>query len=173
MKKIATLIFLLTFSKQIPMAQYTPEKSPQPSVQPNSFYIEVLGSSFLGASANYERFLSKRPGGISLRAGLGVGRLIDIFEKDITYGTLPFGISYNLPVSKNGRHLIELGGNYVFVFGTKDDNTQFIMPVIGYRYQSPSAKFQLRATVFPYFFSFADDDGSVITWVGVSFGTRF
>lgn len=152
MKTIVTFIFVLIFSIQTLQAQYTPEKSPPQPVQQNSFYVELFGASFLGASANYERYLSKRPGGFSVKAGLGIGRLIDIFEKDITYGTLPFGISYNLPVSKNGRHLIELGGNYVFVFGTKDDNTQFIMPVIGYRYQSPSAKFQLRATVFPYFF---------------------
>jgi len=144
------------------------------TIYKNSFYVEVGGAALLGLTANYERFLSKKPGGFSMRIGLGGGYVPGIFDDGIVFAALPLGLSYNIPISPNKRNFIEVGGTYSFIFaGGDDNNTQFISPIVGYRYESPSGKFHLRCTLMPVLYSAVDNSTADIPWFGFSIGTKF
>lgn len=144
------------------------------SAYKNSFYVEFGGAALLGITANYEKFLSKKPGGFSVRVGLGGGYAPALFDDGTAFAALPLGISYNIPISANKRSCIEVGGTYSFIFaGGNKDNAQVVSPIMGYRYESPSGKFQLRCTVMPVLYSAVDNSFGVIPWFGFSIGTKF
>lgn len=145
------------------------------NLKQNSWFFELGGAS-AGLTINYERFLSKKPGGLSLRAGFGAG--IIAFGDVIAYGSLPLGASYNIPISKNKNHFIEVGGTYTFIAGGLlgvEDGTGsfgFISPQIGWRYFSTQSGFQMRVTLIP-FVSSPVLDGPIGPFAGISLGKRF
>jgi hypothetical protein len=172
-KLIYPFIFVFAFSTTA-LAQSNITQADTAMPFKNSFYVEFGGASLLGLTANYERFLSKQPGGFSVRAGLGGGYLPGIFDDGQLFAALPLGISYNIPISRNKRNLIEIGGTYSFIYAGGDyDNTQFISPILGFRYESPLGKFQLRATLMPVLYSTVDKSIADIPWFGFSIGTKF
>ncbi len=141
----------------------------------NYVFAEIGGASFLGISANYERFLSQNPGGLSIRAGIP-----DIFgDNDKFYAAVPLGISYNISISKNHHNFVELGGTYTFMLGndyyidSEYKKNELLMGIIGWRHTNASGKIQIRLTLAPYIHSINDKDTFNIPWFGFSIGRRF
>lgn len=142
----------------------------------NGWYVELAGQSLLGLTFNYERYLSRAPGGFSVHIGAGGGYITDFFSDDaLAFVAVPAGISYNLPLSTNNRHFFEMGVGYTF-FIVSSDGGNIASIITSYRYQSRSGKFQLRATFMPATFLLNDGDTNnshTISWVGLSIGRRF
>ncbi len=141
----------------------------------NSIYVEVAGPTLFGASLNYERFFSKKPGGLSIKIGYGIGTAPGLGENnDATFNVLPVGLSYNLPVSQNRRSFIELGAEIIFV-SSNDGNEQVVAPVAAWRWQTKSGAFQLRAGFLFFVSSPTPNDNSygLVPWPAISLGTKF
>ena len=65
---------LLVFINLVPAVAFNQEKittNENYSTSRNGWYIELAGSSLIGLTANYERYLSKKTGGFSIHAGIG------------------------------------------------------------------------------------------------------
>ena len=85
----------------------------QPKQMQNSWFFEIGGSS-PSTTLNYERYLSRKPGGLSIRAGIGVGT---DFSSEF-FAAVPLGASYSLPISKHKNEFLEVGGVYTILGGT-------------------------------------------------------
>ena len=173
MKTFIISLAILTLTAQSLRAQTTGSAAADSSNnQYNSWYAEFGGQSLVGVTFNYERFLSKKPGGFSVHIGAGGGYLPDLFDDGIVlFGAFPAGISYNIPVTENKRQFIEVGASYSFLLVPSDVNANLTSLNVSYRYQSPSGKFQLRATLTPLMYSIGDN--TAVPWLGFSLGRRF
>jgi len=136
----------------------------------NSWYLELGGSSIIGATLNYERFFSKKPGGLSVRVGAG-GGFVFAFDDAEVFGALPVSASYNIPISSDKRHFLEIGGGYTLLFSS-GENTGFITTIAGWRYDVNKKGLHLRATLIPVFV-LPDGEGGFGPWAGFSIGKRF
>jgi hypothetical protein len=180
MKKLILLLTIASAATQGLFAQTSSLTKPDSTLFQNYVFVEFGGAAFLGLSANYERFLSPGPGGLSIRAGIGAGVIPDIFgDNDKFYACIPLGISYSIPLSKKGHDLIEVGGTYTFLLGntyyieTDENNGRLIMGSVGWRHTSASGKIQIRLTLSPYIYSVGDKETFNIPWIGFSVGHRF
>src|ERR1700741_5487991 len=98
MKKLILLMAVAAFSAQGLKAQTTAAADSALNLK-NSWYFEFAGASLSGATFNYERFLSKTPGGFSIRAGIGGGIVPHIFDNGADTGASGTGgRAYNTPV---------------------------------------------------------------------------
>ncbi|MFI5158959.1 MAG: hypothetical protein ACHQF4_08830 [Sphingobacteriales bacterium] len=180
MKKIIFLLAVTVITAQNLRAQDTTTRTVADSTLnfKNSWYIEFLGSSLLGITFNYERFLSKTPGGLSVHAGFGGGIIPHIFTSGADfYGTLNGGVSYNIPVTANKRGMIEIGGVYGWYSGAVlsqfgDDSiisADAPAGLLSWRHQSVKGNTQIRATIM----TFVEPGGRLQPWIGFSVGQRF
>ncbi|HWB26285.1 MAG TPA: hypothetical protein VG738_12430 [Chitinophagaceae bacterium] len=152
-------------------AQSSASAEKDTTTKQNGWYVEVAGQSILGVTFNYEHYFSKKPGGLSVHIGFGGGYLPDIFDDGITvFGALPAGLSYNIPVSANKQHFIEVGGGYTYLFSNGGASLGSV--TAGYRYVSPSG-LQIRATLMPAVFLLGNGGGGPLPWAGFSIGKRF
>ena len=142
----------------------------------NSLFIELGGSS-PAASINYERFLSRKPGGLSIRAGIGLGAYVPYGE---FFSAIPLGISYNLPISKKKNEFLEVGGTYTILGGnfwtvksTTTGSPNLFAPQISYRYQWPKGNIHMRLTISPYFIAPGNEVMNGKWLFGFSLGKRF
>lgn len=135
----------------------------------NGWYIELAGASLLGLTFNYERFLSKKPGGLSIHAGAG-GVLISLVGNTGGFVALPVGLSYNIPTSKKYHSFIELGGGYTFLSGTGGGSSGIYYPILGWRYLAQPTGLQFRATCLPFV---SYDGDKIAPWFGFSIGKKF
>jgi hypothetical protein len=184
MKKAIISIAIITCFQSIGKAQDstlskpdTPvaKKAISPLVKKNSWFLE-LGGAGVALTMNYERFFSKNPGGLSLRAGIGGG--FAIIGEGVGFLSLPLGMSYNLPVSKNKEHFIEFGANYTYITGgiigeeESSGHAAIISPEIGWRHINPKSGWMLRAVLIPVFID-AGGGGVEGPYAGFSFGKKF
>jgi hypothetical protein len=184
MKKVILSIALIACMQAIGKAQdSTGSKSDtlvakntiSPLVKKNSWFFE-LGGAGLALTFNYERFLSKKPGGLSLRAGIGGGFVVA--GEGIGFLSLPLGVSYNLPVSKNKDHFIEFGANYTYITGgvigeeESSGHGAIISPEIGWRHINPKSGWMFKAVLIPVFVDAATGD-AIGPYAGFSFGKKF
>lgn len=176
MKKL-TIILMLAIATQASAQNAGTENDTAVNTMQNGWYIEAAGQSLIGVTFNYERYFSKKPGGLSLHVGLGGGYMPNIFEDGITlFGAIPAGLSYNIPVSANKQHFIEVGVGYAYLFGGSGGDVSggsLGSAIASYRYLSPSGKLQIRATLMPAVFLLGDGGGGPIPWIGFSIGRRF
>jgi len=142
----------------------------------NSLFIELGGSS-PAASLNYERFLSRKPGGFSIRAGIGLGAAIPYGE---FFSVIPLGISYHLPISKNKNEFLEMGGTYTILGGnswtdkpTTTGNPNLLTPQFSYRYQWLKSNFHIRLTLSPHIIAPGNDVMNGKWLFGFSLGKKF
>jgi hypothetical protein len=134
----------------------------------NGWYAELAGSSLIGITFNYERFFSRRPGGLSIHAGAG-GIAFSVSGDSGGLIAFPVGMSYNIATSRKFHNFIEIGGGYTFLSGNKSV-TGIYYPVLGWRYLMKPKGLQLRATCLP----FVDLSGDKIApWFGFSIGKKF
>jgi hypothetical protein len=177
MKKLIFLLAIASFTAQSIKAQTTAPADTTANLQ-NSWYFEFAGASITGATFNYERFLSKTAGGLSIHGGIGGGLIPHIFDNGSDFfGVFTGGISYNIPVTTNKRGMIELGGIYTYYSGQIlsqfGDNSTYGTGVpaalISWRHLSASGKTQIRATVL----GLIGPRSQVLPWVGFSIGRRF
>jgi hypothetical protein len=133
----------------------------------NSWYVELAGSSLIGLTVNYERFFSRKPGGLSVHAGIGGAYLFFGEGESAGFIAIPAGISYNIPISKSKRNFLELGGNYVKLAGAS-----LINGAVSWRYLGSPKGLQIRATIIPYMYLLSDQVGFG-PWFGISIGKRF
>jgi len=177
MKKLIFLLAIAAFAAQSVKAQTTASVDTTANLQ-NSWYFEFAGASLTGATFNYERFLSKTSGGLSIHAGVGGGLIPHIFDNGSDFfGVFTGGLSYNIPVTANKRGMIELGGIYTYYSGQVlaqfGDNSTISASVpaglLSWRHISESGKTQIRITGL----AFVGPRGSVLPWVGFSIGRRF
>ncbi len=178
MKQVIFLLAIMVVTMQKLSAQNTAGTAVADTVLHNSWYFEFAGASLSGATINYERFFSKDPGGLSIHGGVGGGIVPHIFDSGADFfGVLTGGLSYNIPVSKDKRGMIEFGGIYSYYSGGLlrqfgDNNTvSASAPALlaGWRRQIGSGKTHIRITLLAFF----DQHVSVIPWVGFSVGRRF
>ncbi|PWU05108.1 MAG: hypothetical protein C5B52_00250 [Bacteroidetes bacterium] len=168
MKQIFILITLLISTHfqshcQDSLILKTPYK-----IRQNAFYVELAGETLFGLSMNYERFFSKKPGGLSARVGLGLGFVSDL-ETSESYFAIPLGLSYNLGFGSK-TDFLELGANYSAIKGNEGGGTlQFLNPVVGWRHISPNG-FHMRVTLMPVLFV---EESYLLPWAGVSLGFSF
>lgn len=172
MKKYITFLVLAFACTYQAIAQTTTAYSTQH--KPTGWYVEAAGQSIIGVTFNYEYYFSKKPGGFSLHAGFGGGYLPSLFSDKLTlFGAIPIGLSYNIPVSADKQHFIEVGTGYSMLFAD-GSSASLGFTVTGYRYQSSSGKIQVRATLYPAFFIMGHNgDTGALPWVGFSIGRRF
>ncbi|HEY4327115.1 MAG TPA: hypothetical protein VGN20_24220 [Mucilaginibacter sp.] len=136
----------------------------------NAWYIEVAGASLIGVTFNYERFLSKKPGGLSVHAGFG-GGVFTLFDDGFVFGAVPAGISYNIPTSADKRQMIEIGGDYSLIFA-EGDQSSFLSGIVSWRYETPSHNLIIRLTLMPIIRPIGEEDSGG-PWFGFSIGRRF
>ncbi len=176
MKK-CTIILMLAIATQVSAQNAANVTDTSVNTMQNGWYIEGAGQSILGVTFNYERYFSKKPGGLSVHVGFGGGYLPSIFEDGVTvFGAISAGLSYNIPVSANKQHFIEVGVGYAYLFGgTGSDAGGGSLGSVnaGYRYISPSGKLQIRATLMPAVFLLSGGGGGPLPWAGFSIGRRF
>jgi len=177
MKKLFFLLAIAAFTAQNLKAQTTSAADTTANLR-NSWYFEFAGASLTGLTFNYERFLSKTPGGFSIRGGIGGGFIPHIFDSGADFfGAFTGGVSYNIPVTGNKRGMIEVGSIYTYYSGHilsqfgDDSNVGTGVPaaLASWRHLSASGKTQIRAT----WLAFISPDGWVQPWVGFSVGQRF
>ncbi|MGZ3765066.1 MAG: hypothetical protein ACXVB0_10120 [Mucilaginibacter sp.] len=178
MKRLIILLAITVIAAQKLSAQNTATTVVADTVLKNSWYFEFAGASISGVTINYERFFSKDPGGFSIHGGVGGGIVPHIFDSGADFfGSFTGGVSYNIPVSKDKKGMIEFGGIYSYYSGQilaqfGDNNTlSAAVPALlaGWRHQSASGKTQIRATVLAFF----DQRAQVLPWVGFSIGRKF
>lgn len=178
MKKLIILLAITSISAQKLFAQNAVPPVLTDTAYQNSWYFEFAGASLTGATVNYERFLSKDPGGFSVHGGIGGGIIPHIFDSGADFfGSFTGGLSYNIPVSKDKKGMIELGVIYSYYSGKLltqfgDNNMQSgSAPALlaSWRHQSASGKTQIRATGMIFF----DGNGHALPWIGFSVGRRF
>jgi len=172
MKKATALlaiIFVLVFGATVQKASAQADTTKQ-----NGWYIEGGGQNIIGATFNYERYFSKKPGGLSFHVGFGGGVLPDFFNGGdiVLFGTAPVGLSYNIPVSQNKQHFIEVGTGYSYLFLT-GNGINIISLITSYRYMPPNGRIQIRATLIPILFVTGSGESGAIPWIGFSIGKRF
>ena len=176
MKHIMLLFIFAAIAVQTIVAQNTGKPvvgADTANQHQNAVYANIGGVAFFGATLNYERSFSKKPGGLSATAGFGIGTIPGLGENDdATLKVLPVGLSYNLPASANKRNFIELGALYTFVF-IKDDNGQVVSPIAGWKYESASGRLQLRATLLLFVYSPTDHSSGAVPWISFGIGTKF
>lgn len=175
MKKLILSLALVIIAIQALQAQNIAANADTLQRFKNGLYAEIAGPTLFGASLNYERFFSKKPGGLSIRVGYGIGTAPGLGENnDATFNVIPVGLVYNIPVSPNKRHFIELGAEYIFVSST-DGNSNGVAPVAYWRYESKCHRFQLRAGLLFFISSPTPNDDSygLVPWPGISIGTKF
>jgi hypothetical protein len=177
MKKVIFLLAIAAFSAQGLKAQNTTAADSALNLK-NSWNFEFAGASLSGATFNYERFLSKTPGGFSIHGGIGGGIVPHIFDNGAdVFAAFTGGVSYNIPVTTNKRGMLELGGIYTYYSGKilsqfGDDSTVGVgipAALVGWRHLSASGKTQIRAT----WLALVGPNGEVQPWVGFSVGRRF
>lgn len=146
----------------------------------NSWYAEFLGASLLGTTFNYERFIEGHPWGLSVHAGIGGGIIPELFSDNVNaYAAIPLGVSYNIPVTRNKRGLIEIGGTYTFLPGLDvsswgaDQKRSIFLAVLSWRWESPAHLVQFRATIYPSTANFSDGLEGSKPWIGFSIGKKF
>ena len=158
---VAVLLLLL-----VPTAQAQEARS--------AVYGELLGNAFL-FSVNYDyRF---RPSAIG-RVGLA---FVSAENEDGSDGgavyAVPVTATYlSHPMQNNhfeaGGGLLFFGGERIDLWDFDDQDDSFsgtiVTGVIGYRYQRPGGGFVFRAGLTPFV-----GGGTVVPWVGVSFGGSF
>lgn len=134
----------------------------------NGWYVQLAGESTVGVTFNYERYLSRKPGGLSIHAGVG-GIYVRINESTGGFFAIPIGASYNIPTSKKYRNFIEIGGGYTYISASGGSYGAYY-PVLGWRYLAKPTGLQIRATCIPYM----DLDGLRLSpWFGFSIGKKF
>src|SRR5579863_8997389 len=107
MKKLIFVLAIAALSAQSLKAQTTAAADSTLNLK-NSWYFEFAGASISGATFNYERFLSKTPGSFSIHAGIGGGIVPHIFDNGAdVFAAFTGGLSYNIPVTKDKRGMIE------------------------------------------------------------------
>jgi hypothetical protein len=176
MKKLLLLIAFLAIALQSTFAQTVDMIKTDTARQlQNSTYLEIAGASLVGATFNYERSFSSKPGGFSIRIGLGGGLLPGIFNDNPQFfGAIPAGLYYDIPLSSNKRNFLELGGTYTVIFGGGGDYSTGVMAAnAGWRHMSESGKSEIKITLIPYIYSVELHGGTGLVWFGVSFGHRF
>jgi hypothetical protein len=157
----------------IPAVAFSQEKittNTNYSTSGNGWYIEVGGSSILGLTVNYERYLSKKPGGLSVHAGFG-GAFFFSSGGSGGFGVIPAGLSYNIPISKNHRNFIEVGGTYTYLFGS-ESGENILSLITSWRFVAAPKGLQLRATLIPFLF-LQSESSAFGPWLGFSIGKRF
>jgi hypothetical protein len=140
----------------------------QLTIKRNDIYLEAGGNGLLG-SLNYERQLTHQPG-LALRLGVG------FYTENAFYLTIPVGIHYLFPLSKN-RSFIDAGAGVTWtridgaLFGesTNANGDHFVnfIPSIGFRSHTPK-NLMWRISVTPV----ANKNG-LTPWFGASIGKRF
>jgi hypothetical protein len=177
MKKLFLLLIIAAITAQGLKAQTTTPADTTANLQ-NAWYFEFAGASLTGATFNYERFLSKTPGGFSVHGGIGGGIIPHIFDNGAdVFAAFTAGVSYNIPVTTNKTGMIELGGIYSYYSGQIlsqfGDNSTVGAGVpaalVSWRQISASGKTQIRATGL----AFVGPRGQVLPWIGFSVGRRF
>jgi hypothetical protein len=133
----------------------------------NSWYVELAGHSLIGMTLNYERFLSRKPGGFSVHAGIGGSYFFLGRESNFGVFSLPVGISYNLPLTKENKDFVEFGGNFVSFSGVS-----IIDGTISWRHQAKPRGLQTRLTIIPLFY-LMNEKQAAGPWFGFSIGKRF
>ena len=166
-KKILLSTFLMTLSFTLLQAQEKLRDSTTTQQAMNSWYVELGGQSFIGMTLNYERFLSRKPGGFSVHAGIGGAYLFLSGEDSFGYLALPVGISYNLPLGKENKDFVEFGGNFV-----KLASLGVLNGTISWRHQSRPKGLQTRVTLIPLFYLTGEKQAAG-PWFGFSIGKRF
>ncbi len=140
----------------------------------NFKYVEIGGASFIGTSFNYERHLSEKPSGFSMRVGLGGGFVPSLFSDDIQlFGVLAAGLYYKMSVSASNTHFIELGSTYSYIFSKGDFNASIMSGSVAWRYEPQKSKLLLKAVFMPVVYSVTDNQVLGIPWFGFTIGSRF
>jgi len=135
----------------------------------NGWYAELAGSSLIGITFNYERYLSRKPGGFSVHAGAG-GIFLYIAGESGGFLALPVGLSYNIPTSRAHHSFIEVGGGYTYLAGG-GTGQGFYYPVLSWRYLAQPKGLQLRASLYPVIM--LGDGEAFGPWIGFSIGKKF
>lgn len=135
----------------------------------NGWYVELAGTSLIGLTFNYERYFSRKPGGLSVHAGAG-GVFLSIVGESGGFVALPVGLSYDIPTSRNYHSFIEVGGGYTFLGTGATSGAGIYYPILGWRYIVKANGLQLRTTCLP----FVSFDGDMLApWFGFSIGKKF
>jgi hypothetical protein len=125
----------------------------------NAIFFE-LGGAALVYSVNYEhRFIPE----LGLRAGAGVVPLC-IFDSCESFVVVPVSM---YGIIGEGSHRLELGGGFT-VTSLHDNDAQFAVPDIAYRYERREGGLQFRAAFTPMFRLRRLSEA--FPWGGVSFG---
>lgn len=144
--------------------------SGQSAFKKNDLYFELLGNG-IGASINYERQLTSKPG-LGLRAGVGY------FSGDQEFRvSIPLGVNYLFSLSDNKSFLdAGIGGTWSGAAGLKKDiatgerdyseRVWSLVPSFGYRRHTKS-NFMWRTSFSPIMNKYR-----IMPWIGISVGKR-
>ena len=173
-KLILTTVIVLIAGKSMFAQTSVSAKADTAQQLQNSMYFELAGTSLLGVTFNYERFLSKKPGGLSVHAGFGGGMIPGIFDQnDQPFGAIPLGVSYNIPLSSDKHEFLEMGTNYTFILGGADYSDKILSGVLSWRHLAGDGKMQIRVSVMPWVRSTVEESNLGFLWFGFSIGRRF
>jgi len=134
----------------------------------NGWYVQIAGESTIGITFNYERYFSRKPGGLSIHAGIG-GIYLSINDNSGGFLAIPLGVSYNIPTSHKYHSFIEIGGGYTYLSSGGGSYGAYY-PVLGWRFLAKPKGLQIRATCIPVM----NIDGTKLSpWFGFSIGKKF
>jgi len=127
----------------------------------HALYVEAAGAALL-YSVNYEYRPIPELGG---RVGFSAIPLC-LFGKCNLYVGGPLAVTAYIG---KGSHHLELGGGVTLFVG--DDDSRFVVPELGYRYEPPGGGLVLRAMFTPLFRM--NDVKDWLPWGGVTAGRSF
>lgn len=159
---VAALCHQAKAQDSIPVVDTTPPQAK------NGWYAEIAGESTVGVTFNYERYFSRKPGGLSIHAGIG-GIYFRINDNSAGFLAIPLGASYNIPTSKKYRSFVEIGGGTTFLSSGSGMYGAWY-PVLGWRYLAKPNGMQIRTTCIPYM---NIEGTSLSPWFGFSIGKKF
>jgi hypothetical protein len=136
----------------------------------NAWYFEFGGASIIGATLNYDRMLSKKRSGFSIRAGAGGGFFAFLKGVD-AFGAIPFGVAYTFPCKPGTKDLFEVAATNTYFFSNgAGDN--LLSPSLSWKHVTKPKGLQFKATFIPVFYAPADQLAAG-PWFGFSIGKRF
>jgi hypothetical protein len=137
----------------------------------NAWYFELGGASLIGLTLNYERALSKKPGGFNIRVGFGGGIIPGIFSADQAFGAIPVGLNYSIPISKDNRNFAEFGGTYSLLF-SGDGSAGIFSTSVAWRFEKKPRGLITKIILIPLFYSVTDKMAAG-PWFGIAIGKKF
>jgi hypothetical protein len=171
-KHITFSIYATLFFTQLLFAQDTTKltTATDSSDGKNAWYFEFGGASIIGVTFNYERMLSKKSSGLSVRAGAG-GGIFAFFDGIDAFGALPLGLAYTFPNKPNSKEFFEFGATYTHIF-SNGASVDILSPNLSWKHIAKQKGLQVKATLIPLFYSPADRMAAG-PWFGFSIGKRF